>query len=404
MNADVHIIQLPFPDLESYFPVPEYFQSLENWYQKNLSPSCRVPNTGLWEAPPWITWVSAAFETVKSLSDSVFNVKIVDFSKYQQSSQRISAYIDNINPGDICCFSPLTQNYLFTQKIIAILLKRKVRVLVGGKINSQFALNPSVYTFNSRIEQQIPELFRLVSKRRNFSGDDITKKFEIQFARNLNWGWATNSYNRRTIYSRVFSHHGCPFSCDFCADRESGSYVVPKESLQSEIKSLSESFPDQSALYIGDLTFGINKAALKNLCASLLEYTKTNNKRFSLAVQTNPSLITEKFIDQLKELNVSVVEIGIESANAAVVRETHKHRPSEEWLLSKISMLRDADIAIAGNLCIGMPHETRESYQQTKEFVQVYKNTMWFNIYGFVPYPNTPLYAELVKNLSLIHI
>ena len=66
-------------------------------------------------------------------------------------------------------------------------------------------------------------------------------------------------------------------------------------------------------------------------------------------------------------------------------------------------MLRDADIAIAGNLCIGMPHETRESYQQTKEFVQVYKNTMWFNIYGFVPYPNTPLYAELVKNNRINH-
>lgn len=389
------LVQLPFPSLD-YFPHPRYFKALETWHRSAISRECTVPIEGIWELPPWITWLKAAISATVSTEFSD-GISVIDLSRVPFDFDQVMAEIEIHPEAEIYAFSPLTQNISLTTRVADELRKRGRTAIAGGAVAANLDTSKFDSIFLGRIEANFREfsiwLTQLLDGRRSIRELDINS-----FITELDYSWAPHFYRDETIYMRTFSHHGCPLRCSFCADRRSGSLDLPPSLIQSDIERLLAYFDQRTALYIGDLTFGISSGSVANLIEVIRNVKQRLGRELRLIVQTAANMISPSLVNNLRDLGVVLVEIGVESASVESVRRTEKGRPSTRWLEDKFGILLDSGFHVAGNVIVGLPHDDHLDYEQTESFIAKWRDTVWFNIYGFVPYPTTPLYRELVRD------
>jgi hypothetical protein len=399
MRCSISILQLPFPSLD-YFPVPEYFSALEQWYRTAVASECTVPATGLWEVPPWIAWLQAALRAATRRLPRSPAVQIIDLSRTLFDVDAVMAGIAQFPETAVYCVSPLTQNVTLATRVADLLRRDGLSVVAGGPISGQLDRQHFTSVFHGRVEAA-PDRFlvwfgsilQIAPSALGLSLDSL--------ADHLDYSWAAPRYRIDTMYMRTFTHHGCPLACSFCADRLTGAAVVPAPLLEGDLRALSATFQSRTALYIGDLSFGISRESVRNLEIALADLRDQCGRTFRLIVQTNPSLVTSEFANVLHQLGVAVVEIGVESANADSVRRALKYRPSTAWLEEKFRILQDAALRVAGNLVVGLPWDGVDEYAETEDFVRKWRREVWFNVYGFVPYPSTPIFDQLVKDRKI---
>ena len=375
----ISLAQLPFRSL-NYFPAPRYLDALEAKYREVLGSESAIPRKGIWEPPPWITWVRAAIRS--ALYDRKPNaaVNVLDLSRCEFDFASVMAALNNTAKTDVYCFSPLTQNIGLTTSVAAALRSQGHIAVAGGPVAAY--LDPACFDaiFIGRIETQYERFTSWLADVLAVPRTDLHISTE-SYAQHIDYSWVSREYHEATIYLRTFTHHGCPLKCTFCADRLSGSFVLPAQLLESDLRALRLNFPHRSGVYIGDLTFGVSAASVANLKRSLSDFSDEQN-RFRLIVQTTPALITPRFVADLHELGVSLVELGVESGESGAVRRIQKFRPSTEWLEDKINILLDNKIQVAGNIIVGLPDDTHADFEQTVSFILRWRKTLWVCVMG----------------------
>jgi hypothetical protein len=392
LENKITIVQLPFPSL-NYFPDRNYFSRLEQWYRSKVSVSVKVPDTGIWEVPMWISWIKAFCEYALSQLSINAKVDVLDLNAAPYDSFRAADYFPESTTNQLFLFSPLLQNYVLAESVSAHIRSGGGTTMLGG-VMAEFA-NAERFDaiFKGRLEHNALSFIKIMSQFLRVKSEPPTFALK-DIANYLSYEWAKN-YSDRVIFLRLFTHFGCPLSCTFCADRKTAIDILPSYIMQRELKSLSITLPRTDALYIGDLTFGANKASIASLRKTLDVVQQTSGIVYKLIVQTNPSLITQEFLNELKTINVKVIELGIESGSPEAVQRVSKKRPSSDWLEKKLQLILDNGFSVAGNIIVGLPHDRRQDYDYTLDFIRRWKNNMWFNIYGYVPYLNTPLFKQL---------
>ena len=393
----IYVVQLPFPSLD-YFPVPRYFERLQAWYRRAAGADCTVPYAGIWEIPLWVSWVRAALLVARNCLDAAFDVQIRDLSRAPFDVDAVLQQLPCVSPGDIYCLSPLTQNRALATRLAAVLRQRGMKAVGGGPVAGDLDAQDFDCIFVGKIETSFEKFLGsfaalLGAPRRNRRTDYVAL-----LAEHLDYTWAFPGYHSQILYLRTFTHHGCPFACTFCADRSSGSSLVDPRLLSRELFSLVSTFPDHQTLYVGDSTFGVAYGAMSNLAEALTGVHDALRRALRLIVQTNPALVTPRFAANLRKLGVVLVELGIESGSSASVRRTQKFRPSNDWLEEKLRILDEAGLRVAANIIVGLPEDSEEDYEQTEAFILKWRHRLWFNVYGFVPYPGTQLYERLVRD------
>jgi len=355
-----------------------------------------VPLDGIWEIPLWITWLQAFLKTsIKDLDLSV-NIRVIDLSRKPFQDFNPQEYFNGDELSDLYIFSPLLQNYDLTQKVADFLREKGTKVAIGGVMSSFVDPMRFDYVFTGRIEQNYPSFLSIISDVYQVRTPVIEFSFS-RFEKHISYEWAKH-YVNRVIYLRLFTQFGCPLNCSFCSDRRTGVDIVPLNIVEKELQELHKTFPAMDVLYIGDLTFGVNKYAIEYLEKILVNLKQKFRIEYKLIIQTNPSLISQPFLDELKRLNVKVIEMGIESGSVTSVKRLNKKRPSTEWLESRIHLILKNDIGVAGNIIVGLPDDQEEDYFGTIEWINKWKEKIWFNLYGYVPYFNTPLYQRLKQD------
>jgi hypothetical protein len=89
------------------------------------------------------------------------------------------------------------------------------------------------------------------------------------------------------------------------------------------------------------------------------------------------------------------IMLGVESASPTALQSMNKGITAEQ-IATAINTAREMGIEPHTNWIIGVPEETRESAQETVEFIKrhnIYCDTMRF----VTPYPRCPYYEELVQ-------
>ena len=211
-----------------------------------------------------------------------------------------------------------------------------------------------------------------------------------------------NSYRLFKGYSvipRLTLSTGCLNNCDFCTV-ERKIKETPKDVIEQQINAFK---PLKFELvYINDKTFGqcANYPILPMLYHKIKKYNK-NFKGFIIQTTTTQfNKISDKF---LFYSHIKYVELGIESFNDDILKKYHK--PSSErtildsaWKIIDFNMCTGSiyHIKLIPNIIIGMPEETKETYQRTIRFLERHNNIIsHYNIYNLAVYDNTPLASRI---------
>ena len=211
-----------------------------------------------------------------------------------------------------------------------------------------------------------------------------------------------NSYRLFKGYSvipRLTLSTGCLNNCDFCTV-ERKIKRTPTKIIKQQINAFKDL--KFELIYINDKTFGQcdNYPMLPMLYYDIKKYNK-NFKGFIIQTTTTQfNKISDKF---LFYSHIKYVELGIESFNDDILKKYHKPS-SERTILDSTGKIIDFNmctgsmyhIKLIPNIIIGMPEETKETYQRTIRFLERHSNIIsHYNIYNLAVYDNTPLASRI---------
>jgi coproporphyrinogen III oxidase-like Fe-S oxidoreductase len=154
----------------------------------------------------------------------------------------------------------------------------------------------------------------------------------------------------------------CPSKCSFCPFyKELYSDALKDRYLDAVKKEISESPIRGKAkwLYIGGGTPNI--LSIRNLDGLL----KTLSKKVQLetvGIELMPSLLDEKYLDDLKRIGITKISIGVESFADQVMSKTGRKNDTTKHITNLVHKAASLDLWVNIDLLIGLPNQTRSIF------------------------------------------
>lgn len=186
----------------------------------------------------------------------------------------------------------------------------------------------------------------------------------------------------------IVSSRGCPFRCIFCARNvfgntmrtHSADYIIKMvKYLIKEYKIKSISFEDEN--------FVIYKKRLMEFCNRLID----EKIDITWDCASNVNAVDSQILALMKKAGCWQINYGIESGSQRILDFIKKGIKLED-IERALKMTKEADIITKGYFIIGHPTETRESIQQTVDFIKRI-SLDFFQMSFMIPLPGTELYA-----------
>jgi radical SAM superfamily enzyme YgiQ (UPF0313 family) len=183
---------------------------------------------------------------------------------------------------------------------------------------------------------------------------------------------------------------GCPMGCNFCTTSAffggKGKFVNFYETGDElyDVMCHAEASLGVQTFFMMDENFLLHrKRALR-----LLERMKADHKAWGMAVFASANAIRQYKIEELVELGVSWIWMGLESpkSNYVKLEGTDSHELTH--------MLRQHGIRVQGSTIIGLEHHTPDNIREEIEYA-VAHNTDFHQFMLYTPVPGTPLFQEM---------
>lgn len=382
LGKPVALVQLPFPSQSDPEPVLESYYSIYGRLYRRLTPKYRTAPGDLWEAPLWVAHLDGAL----GREDTTF----VDLSLTTAESEVCAAELRRRVPQPAYVFfSPLAQNFHLAVSVARELRGSGLVTVLGG--NMARLAQPTDFDVVF-IGQAAADLYEQLE--RGESG--ILGSWPQLGASRARGGRPRyrllNGFASRVPLVRLNASHGCLFRCTFCGDGWSRQLqVVSYDDLEREFDEIEATFPAITTIYVGDKTFGQSREAVENLIRVIAK----RRRIYHFIVQTHVSMIDDWLLDALDRLGPGTVEMGFETADETVLKAVHK-RGGTAVYQAAIERLYSRGRAIVLNLLGGLPSQTEETQSATIRFLRETAEFVYlYNLYNFVPYPETPLFATL---------
>jgi radical SAM superfamily enzyme YgiQ (UPF0313 family) len=183
---------------------------------------------------------------------------------------------------------------------------------------------------------------------------------------------------------------GCPMGCNFCT---TSSFFGGKGKFHNfyetgdELFDLMEGFENSmkvQTFFVMDENFLRHRAR----AMQLLEGMKAAGKSWGLAVFASANAIRKCSVQELVELGVSWIWMGLESVNSKYAKLEGKdtHELTHE--------LREHGIRVQGSTIIGLEHHTPANIAAEIEHA-ISHETDFHQFMLYTPVPGTPLYREM---------
>lgn len=379
----VVLVQLPFPSqTEPEAALQSYYAIYSRLFDR-LVPDYGTTQGDLWEAPLWVAHLDGAL----GREDTTF----VDLSLCAADSEVCSAELrQRVRSPAYVLFSPLAQNFdlavrtahrLRGNGLITVLGGNMARLATQGDFDLVFAghAGPDLYERLECREHGLIGVWPKPGTRQLLRGGRPRYRLLA-------------SFGARVPLIRLNASHGCLFGCTFCGDCWSRQlHVVPYDDLQDEFDEIEATFPGITTVYVGDKTFGQSREAVENL----IRATARRHRPYQFIVQTHVSMVDDWLFDALDRLGAGIVELGFETADERVLKELRK-RGGVQTYRAAIERLHRHGRAVILNVMGGLPSQTEETQTTTVQFLRETAPLVYlYNLYNFVPYPETPLFSVL---------
>jgi len=186
----------------------------------------------------------------------------------------------------------------------------------------------------------------------------------------------------------VESMKGCGLGCSFCTIAD----VKPKFRDAKKVVDEIDYLQGRGVRYINffDATFNISRKRVYKVCEEIIE--RDLKIEWFANVRAD---ITEEEAGIMKEAGCRGVSIGVESGSQEVLDRINKKTKVSD-AEEAIKNLKKAGIKQYASFIVGLPGETKETIEKTKEFIKRTKPT-GFQVNSLVPYPKCKIYEDAVK-------
>lgn len=192
----------------------------------------------------------------------------------------------------------------------------------------------------------------------------------------------------------LLTSRGCPYRCIFC---HSGSYWG-KPRLNSsgfvarEIDSLYRYYKMDIVSIIDDL-FIIDLQRIKELIKHLRALRLLGEMEFWVDGRVN--LVNPSLLQLLRELNCTLVSLGIESVSDRLLKYIRKEGVTARDNIRAVKLINNFGMGVFVQVMIGIPTETEDDIKLTERFIKDVikadrRNSISVSI--LTPYPGTPLW------------
>jgi anaerobic magnesium-protoporphyrin IX monomethyl ester cyclase len=200
-----------------------------------------------------------------------------------------------------------------------------------------------------------------------------------------------------TITSR-----GCPYECNFCAQRMMTGITYRYQSVENVLKNLDVLVNELGAtnIYLMDDNFLTQRKRVKELCDGIYESGLVKKCTFSL--QTRADDVTENLMPYLKKARFTTVAFGLEVGTDKLMEDLKKDINVETYYKSS-ELVQRYGMGVILYLMFGVPGETSKDRHQAYQIVKKIKPVM-AKVGNLIPFPGTPLYDDSLKNSPRLNV
>ena len=191
----------------------------------------------------------------------------------------------------------------------------------------------------------------------------------------------------------LITHRGCPFKCVFCSHNSGFKprYRTPANVLDEVEEILVRYRPKR--IRIEDETFGLHMGRTKAILEEII--ARGVNRIVSFSAQTRVDRVDEEFMRLLKTANFETLELGVESGNADVLRETQKGITLEQ-VEHAVALAKANELRVWCKFILGHPNETPETIRDTIDFIAKI-NPHKLSVSIMTPFPGTPIHEMALR-------
>ncbi|KXG79005.1 elongator complex protein 3 [Thermotalea metallivorans] len=194
-------------------------------------------------------------------------------------------------------------------------------------------------------------------------------------------------------------HRGCPYDCIFCNQKKitgQNTDITARE-VEEKIKQWLSTMASSKekhveiAFFGGSFT-GIEIQKQEELLSIAFQWKRKGLVQ-DIRISTRPDYISREVMDFLIAYGVSIIELGVQSMDEAVLRASCRgHTPDD--VIRAVEIMDDYDVKIGLQMMVGLPGDTWETINFTADaiislqpdFVRIYptlviKNTMLEKMY-----------------------
>ncbi len=187
------------------------------------------------------------------------------------------------------------------------------------------------------------------------------------------------------IATTIISSRGCPHRCAFCANLPQKVRYRSSENFIAEIKQIVRDYNCRSFKFLDD-NFLVNLNHVKSICNGIKDLGITYR------ISARSDVLTEEKCLLLKSSGIDEVALGIESADDVVLKKIHKRETVADHRAA-IALLKKHDISVRIYLMVGLPGETKETIEKTKQFILETRPDRWI-VSMLVPFPGSPIWEN----------
>ncbi len=186
----------------------------------------------------------------------------------------------------------------------------------------------------------------------------------------------------------LMSSRGCPFRCAFCM-RVLGQKVRRRsnERILAEIEHAIARYSAHTINFIDEI-FLFDAESTRRLLHSLIDSGLSRRIRWSGLTRAN--FVTRDLIALAKEAGCFRLEMGVESGNDRILKNTRKGITVAQ-AEQAVQIIQEAGIQLATYYILGHPGETEETVRDTMRLA-ARLNTTSIAVGTMVPYPGTAVY------------
>jgi len=200
-------------------------------------------------------------------------------------------------------------------------------------------------------------------------------------------------FSRFPTYS-VQTTRGCPYRCEFCAERfhlGERYRMRPVDEVVEEIRQIG-----CKQIFFADSTFAGNRSRTMELMERLIPL----KIRWSTLWNTHRCLDRE-FMELAKRSGLLHINMGVESINRRTLADMNKKTTPADRLVEVTKVLRKLGISFSFNLIFGWDTDRLEDFDATLDFLIENKvHVAFFNV--FSPHKGTKIYDRYLEEGRLI--